>query len=126
MPPTSERSFDQNRVQNVTSKREPIYADFSLPELQDLKNLRGPQRQAKALEDSGGRSTPALGGPRYQEPEYTYEDLMVQPDTNGGFSHWESGMGYGMRTAPVAQGTRAVRNPNYRGPGRSGGIGGIA
>lgn len=114
MAPTSERSFDAGRVQNVTSKREPVFADFSLPELQDLKNLRGPRRQAYDLEQSARQPAPTLGQARRAEDtsDYEYEPLMAQIGAgymSGGVTPWEPGMGFGLQTAPVALGSRRVR-----------------
>lgn len=54
-PPTSARTFDSGRTQTVTSQRDPIYSDFSLPE---LPYLRGPQLQAQILSRPG----PPLAG----------------------------------------------------------------
>lgn len=107
MPPTSERSFDAARNQTVTTQAPPIYADFALPEIQDLRKI--PKRtvaQADALE----RKQPGtqLGQAPGPQPNY-YEPIYGQPGagpTAGGIFPWEAGQPFGMQTAPVALGTR--------------------
>lgn len=110
--PTSERYFTPDRTQVVTTKREPIIADFRLPELEDLRNLRGRRRQAYDLEGGGRRERPALASAGKPESDYDYEALYGQLGAgymSGGVFPWEAGMPYGTGTTPVAIGSRRVR-----------------
>jgi hypothetical protein len=115
-PPTSSRTFDSGRVQDVTSQRNPIYSNYGLPELDMLRRLKGPQMQAQALEQPASDVRSAAS----QEPEFTYEGTFGQADPHGGYTHYEPGMGVGINTPIVATGWQRVRNPNYRGPSSGG------
>lgn len=110
--PASERTFDAQRNQTVRTRTPGITADFSLPELQDLRRLRPrtpQQHPAEAL--ASGASDRPLASAQPKAQEYDYDPIYGQLGAgylSGGVFPWEPGMGFGTQTPPTALGYRRV------------------
>lgn len=125
--PTSTRTFDGDRNMTVRSEGTPIYSDFQLPEIGDLRKIRarGPRRQAEEL--GRGQASPLSGAGHVQNYGEDREALYGQVGAGymqGGVFGWQPGMAFGTGTTPTAIGSRRVR-PGSGGSGGGGGGGSV-